>query len=307
MNKKLTSNAALLLAAIIWGFAFVAQVDGMKYIGPFTMIGVRFVISIVALLPVVLIFERKKLSREQIKNTVKASLIIGLLLFAAVSVQQFGIQITASAGVSGLISGLYTIFVPMTYFFFFRRKIGSQVWVGAVFAVIGLFMLCYHPEDGFSFGLGELLLLIGSFMWTAHVMLIDHYVKKNIRPLHLSWGQFAVCAVLGVIAMFAFEADSLSVSSLIDAKWSLLYCGILSSGCAYTLQVVGQKDADPTYAAIILSTESAFGAIGGALFGIDQISLVGYLGCALMFGGIICSQVNFGFLKRKREKNKQNE
>jgi len=125
--------------------------------------------------------------------------------------------------------------------------------------------------------------------------------------LHLSWGQFAVCAVLGVIAMFAFEADSLSVSSLIDAKWSLLYCGILSSGCAYTLQVVGQKDADPTYAAIILSTESAFGAIGGALFGIDHISLVGYLGCALMFGGIICSQVNFDFLKRKREKNKQNE
>ena len=301
MNKKLTSNAALLLAAIIWGFAFVAQVDGMKYIGPFTLIGIRFVISIVALLPVVLIFERKKLDRDELKHTVTASLIIGLLLFAAVTVQQFGIQITASAGVSGLISGLYTIFVPMSYFFFFRKKAGIQVWIGAAFAVIGLFMLCYHPEDGFSFGLGEFLLLIGSFMWTAHVILIDHYVKK-VRPLHLSWGQFFVCAVLGIICMFVFEGDALSVGSIMDAKWSLLYCGILSSGCAYTLQVVGQKDADPTYAAIILSTESAFGAIGGALFGIDHISLVGYLGCVLMFGGILCSQWSFKF---KRLKNKR--
>ena len=304
MNKRVTSNAALFLAAIIWGFAFVAQVDGLKYIGPFTMIGVRFVISIVALLPVVLIFEKKKLDREELKHTVTASVIIGLLLFAAVTVQQFGIQITASAGVSGLISGLYTIFVPMSYFFFFRKKTGIQVWVGAAFAVIGLFMLCYHPEDGFSFGLGEFLLLIGSFMWTAHVMLIDHYVK-SVRPLHLAWGQFFMCAVLGVIAMFMFESDGLTVSALVDAKWSLLYCGILSSGCAYTLQVVGQKDADPTYAAIILSTESAFGAIGGALFGIDHISLVGYLGCALMFAGILCSQWKFKFNRSKKKRNNE--
>ena len=298
MNKKLASNAALLLAAIIWGFAFVAQVDGMKYIGPFTMIGVRFVISIVALLPVILIFERKRLTKKELKSTVEASLIVGLLLFCAVSVQQFGIQITASAGVSGFISGLYTIFVPMAYFLFFRKKAGIQVWIGALCAVIGLFILCYDPRNGFEFGLGELLLLIGSFMWTAHVMLIDHYVK-SVRPLHLSWGQFAVCAVLGIICMFAFESDRLSVSSLLDAKWSLLYCGILSSGCAYTLQVVGQKNADPSYAAIILSTESAFGAIGGAIFGIDDIELIGYAGCVLMFVGIVCSQLEF---KRKKEK-----
>ena len=292
MSKKVSSNIVLFLAAIIWGFAFVAQVDGMNYIGPFTLIGVRFVIAIIALLPVLFVFERKKLQQGELARTCKAVLIVGLLLFAAVTVQQFGIQITASAGVSGLISGLYTIFVPMAYFVFFRKKTGAQVWIGAVCAVIGLFLLCYDPQSGLHFGLGELLLLISSFMWTAHVMLIDHFVK-TVRPLYLSWGQFAVCAVLGIICMFIFEGDQLSVQSLIDARWCLFYCGVLSSAGAYTLQVVGQKNADPTSAAIILSTESAFGAIGGALFGIDNIPLIGYVGCALIFGGILFSQTNF--------------
>ena len=290
-NKKLASNATLLLAAIIWGFAFVAQVDGMKYIGPFTMVGVRFLIGCITLLPVIFVFERKNLNKEEIKKTLVPSLVLGVLLFFAVSIQQIAIEITASAGVSGLITGLYTIFVPFAYFVFFKRKTGPFVWVGAIFAVIGLFLLCYDPESGLSFGVGESLLLISSFIWTAHVMTIDHYVKNNVRPLLLSWGQFAVCALLGLICMFIFEGSQVTVASLIDARWSLLYCGVLSSGCAYTLQVVGQKNADPTYAAIILSTESAFSAIGGAIFGIDNISLIGYFGCSLMFIGIVCSQL----------------
>lgn len=295
MNSKLLSNFSLCLAAIIWGFAFVAQVDGMKYIGPFTMISVRFFIGIAVLLPVILVFEKRNLNKKHLLLELKPTLVVGLLLFTAVTVQQYGIQITASAGVSGLISGLYTIFVPLTYFLFFRKKIGAQVWIGAVFAVVGLFVLCYDPQSGLAFGLGELLLLIGSFLWTAHVILIDFYVRTDVRPLLLSWGQFAVCAVLGLICMIIFEGSQLTLASLIDAKWSLIYCGILSSGCAYTLQVIGQKGADPTYAAIILSTESAFGAIGGALFGIDDIPLIGYVGCALMFMGIVCSQMEFKF------------
>lgn len=298
-NKKLASNATLLLAAIIWGFAFVAQVDGMKYIGPFTMVGVRFLIGCITLLPVIFVFERKKLNKEQIKKTLIPSLILGILLFSAVSIQQIGIQITASAGVAGLITGLYTIFVPFAYFVLFKKKTGPFVWVGAAFAVIGLFMLCYDPESGLKFGIGEALFLIGSFIWTAHVMTIDYYVKNDVSPLLLSWGQFAVCAVLGLICMFVFEGSQVTMQSLVDARWSLLYCGVLSSGCAYTLQVVGQKNADPTYAAIILSTESAFSAIGGAAFGVDNISLIGYFGCALMFMGIVCSQFK---IKSKNKK-----
>lgn len=297
MKIKWTSNLALFLAALIWGFAFVAQVEGTKYIGSFTMIGFRFLIGIIALLPVVLIFEKGKTDTAERKLTLKASVITGIILFFALAFQQFGIQITASAGVSGFITGLYMIFVPIAYLLFFRKKTGVQVWIGAVAAFVGLFLLCFKPGEGFTFGLGELMLLIGSFLWTAHVMLVD-YFGKNIRSLHYSWGQFAVCALLGLICAVAFE--DVNVQSLIDAKWALLYCGVFSSGCAYTLQVVGQKHADPTYAVIILSTESAFSAIGGAIFGIDSISWIGYIGCAFMFVGILCTQIPVGKKKLSR-------
>ena len=290
MKSKWTSNLALFLAAIIWGFAFVAQVEGTKHIGAFTMIGIRFAIGIISLLPVMLIFERGHTDKSERALTLKASLITGVVLFCAITLQQFGIQITASAGVSGFITGLYMILVPLSYFLFFRKKTGMNVWIGAVLALIGLVMLCVKSGEGFAFGLGELLLFLGSLFWTAHVMLIDHF-GKSLRSLHYSWGQFAVCAMLGLICMFIFE--DVTLSALIDAKWALLYCGVMSSGIAYTLQVVGQKHADPSYAVIILSTESAFSAIGGALFGIDNISLIGYVGCALMFAGIICTQITF--------------
>ncbi len=296
MKKQLTSNFALLLAAIIWGFAFVAQVSGTKYIGSFTMIGFRFTLSIIALLPVVLFFERGRSVRSEQLYTFKASVITGIVLFTATVLQQFGIAITASAGVSGFITGLYMIFVPIAYLLFFRKKTGLQVWIGAAFAMIGLVMLCYKPGEGISFGIGELLLLIGSFFWTAHVMLIDHFGKK-VRSLHYSWGQFAVCAVLGMI--FALIFEDISIAALIDAKWEILYLGVMSSGVAYTLQVVGQKHADSSYAAVILSTESAFSVIGGAIFGIDKMTLIGYIGCALMFIGVLCTQIN---IKRKSKK-----
>lgn len=294
MKNKWTSNLALFLAAIIWGFAFVAQVEGTKHIGSFTMIGIRFAIGIISLLPVMLIFERGRVDRAERALTFKASLITGIVLFCAITLQQFGIQITASAGVSGFITGLYMIMVPLAYFLFFKKRTGINVWIGAVLALIGLVLLCIKSGEGFAFGLGELLLFLGSLFWTAHVMLIDHY-GKNLRSLHYSWGQFAVCAALGLICMFIFE--DVTLSALIDAKWALLYCGVMSSGIAYTLQVVGQKRADPSYAVIILSTESAFSAIGGALFGIDNISLIGYIGCVFMFAGIICTQTT---LKSKK-------
>lgn len=300
MKKTALSNLIMLLAAFIWGFAFVAQVDGAKYIGAFTMIGIRFTLGIIALLPVVLLVERGRSSPEDRRYTVKASLITGTVLFCAAALQQYGIEITSSAGVSGFITGLYTVFVPIAYFLFFRRKTGLQVWMGTGFALLGLFLLCYRPGEGLSFGIGELLLLIGSFLWTAHVMLIDHFGKR-LRPLHFSWGQFAVCALLGLTAMAVVDGPTLTLSNIIDAKWALIYCGVLSVGGGFTLQVVGQKNADPAYAAIILSTESAFSAIGGAIFGVDSISLAGYIGCSLMFLGIVCTQLKLRSNKRIKE------
>jgi len=282
--------ALLLLTAIIWGFAFVAQVKGMDYIGPFTMNGVRFFIGIVALLPVVLFFERGRVSVAERKKTVIAAVAAGCVLFCASTLQQIGIKATGSAGIAGFITGLYTVLIPIACYLLFKQKTGINVWIGAVAATLGLFLLCYRAGDGLHFGYGELLLLVGSLFWTAHVIIIDK-MGKDIRSLHFAWGQFAVCALLGIVFMFIFEEPSLG--AILDAKWAILYCGVLSSGVAYTLQVVAQKRAEPTSAAIILSTESMFSAIGGVLFGIDKLTLLGGSGCLMMFAGIVLSQLNF--------------
>ena len=295
-KTDLLTTLLLLLTAMIWGFAFVAQVDGVNHVGSLTMNGSRFVLGSVSLLPVVLFFERGRTEKAERLRTVKASLMAGVALFGASTLQQFGIQYTGSAGVSGFITGLYVVLVPIGGFLLFRHKTGLHVWSGAVLVLIGLFLLCYTPGDGFYFGIGELLLLIGAFFWASHIIVIDR-MGKGVRPLHLAWGQFTVCAVLGLVTMFLFEEPT--VEGLLDAKWAIAYCGVLSTGVAYTLQVVGQRRADPTFATIIMSTESVFCAIGGVIFGIDHISWIGYSGCALIFVGILLCQIPFP--KRKRE------
>ena len=279
----------LFLTAMIWGFAFVAQVDGVNYVGPLTLNGTRFAVGVISLLPVVLIFERGGLEPALRKKTALGALCAGTVLFAASTLQQIGIAYTKSAGVAGFITGIYIVLVPIAGFLLFRHKTRFGIWVGAVLAVCGLFLLCFKPGEGFYFGVGELLLLIGAFFWTAHILVIDR-IAASLPPLHFAWSQFAVCATLGLIAMFLFEEPTWS--GIADAKWAILYCGVLSVGVAYTLQVVAQRRADPTFATIVMSTESAFSALGGVIFGIDRISLIGYLGCGVIFVGILVSQIS---------------
>ena len=296
MKKGNIFNLALLfLTAMIWGFAFVAQLDGVQHVGPLTMNGVRFTVGVIALIPVVLFFERGRSGAEERKKTLLASLIAGTVLFLASTFQQIGIEKTGSAGVAGFITGLYTVLVPVVCFFLFKQKTRFNMWLGAFLSLLGLFLLCYKAGEGISFGFGEVMLLIGALLWTTHVIVIDRFCKE-IRPLHFSLGQFIVCAMLGVITMFIFETPT--VEGIWNAKWAILYCGVLSVGVAYTLQVVAQRRADPTFAAIVLSTESVFSAIGGALFGTDSISPLGYIGCAIMFLGIILSQMTFKVTKK---------
>jgi drug/metabolite transporter (DMT)-like permease len=291
MKAKITSLLTLFLIAAIWGFAFVAQAEGSDHLGSFAFNGIRFAIGALSLLPVVLVVERGRDTRELRRKTLFASMLAGTVLFCASSLQQFGIEITRSAGVAGFITGLYTVLIPISCFLLFKSKTKGNVWIGAFLAVAGLFLLCYTPGEGLSFGLGELILLIGSFLWTAHIIIVDK-LGASLRSLHFALGQFTFCAILGLVAMFFFDPPAME--GILSAKWSLLYCGVLSVGVAYTLQIVAQKKADPTYAAIILSTESLFSALGGALFGIDSISTLGYLGCLLMFSGVLVSQIDFG-------------
>ena len=297
MKTKITTTFLLFLTAMIWGFAFVAQVDGVEHIGSFAINGIRYPIGVISLLPVVLFFERGKTDTAERKRTVIASIIAGVILFSASTLQQLGIEYTRSAGVAGFITGLYTVLVPIGCFFIFKYKTGINVWIGAILAVIGLFLLCYRIGDGMEFGVGELLLLLGAFLWTAHVIVIA-MLGKNVRSLHFALGQFLVCSVLSIIVMLIFDRPT--IEGVMNAKWALLYCGVLSVGVAYTLQIIAQKKADPTFAAIILSTESVFSAIGGSIFGIDSISWLGYVGCAVMFAGIVISQLP---TRKKTNKN----
>ena len=297
MKTKITTTFLLFLTAMIWGFAFVAQVDGVEHIGSFAINGIRYPIGVISLLPVVLFFERGKTDTAERKRTVIASIIAGVILFSASTLQQLGIEYTRSAGVAGFITGLYTVLVPIGCFLIFKHKTGLNVWIGAILAVTGLFLLCYRIGDGLAFGIGELLLLLGAFLWTAHVIVIDR-LGKNVRSLHFALGQFILCSVLSIIVMLIFDRPTLD--GVMNAKWALLYCGVLSVGVAYTLQIIAQKKADPTFAAIILSTESVFSAIGGSIFGIDSISWLGYVGCAVMFAGIVISQLP---TRKKTNKN----
>lgn len=299
MKSKIVTTVLLFLTAMIWGFAFVAQFFGAGEVGPFAMNGLRFPLGILSILPVMLIFERKKMDKDERRKTIKASLLIGIILFFATTLQQIGIVISG-VGVASIITGLYTVFIPITCYFLFKHKTGVNVWIAAVLVVIGIFMLCTKPGEGFKFGIGELFLLFGAFFWTAHVILVDR-LGKELRPLHLSFGQFSVCSVLCVAVMLIFERPDMP--SIVAAAPSILYAGILSVGVAYTLQIISQRRADPTLAAIIFSTEALFGALGGALFGIDDISLVGYIGCAIMFLGIVISQLDFKIFKKKPNKN----
>lgn len=292
---KISSLLILILTAAIWGFAFVAQVEGMDHIDPFTMNAARFTVSALCLLPVALIFERGRASDVERKKTFRASLLGGVILFAASSLQQFGCQYTGSAGMAGFMTALYTVITPVACFLIFRQKTRINVWISAVLATIGLCMLCFKSGEGLVFGVGEILLLLGAFFWAAHIIVVDR-LAADIRPFHFSLGQFVVCALLSLVSMLIFEEPTLA--KIWSGKEMILYCGIFSGAVGYTMQIIGQKRVSPTLAAIVLSTESVFSAVGGMIFGIDSITLMGYFGCAVIFVGIIISQLDVSCKKK---------
>ncbi|NYB73970.1 DMT family transporter [Sedimentibacter hydroxybenzoicus DSM 7310] len=288
-NKEVKSVLILLLTAAIWGFAFVAQRVGMQHVGAFTFNGVRFALGSMSLLPVIYFFGKKstesieKIEEADFKTTVKSGIMAGSVLFIAASLQQVGLIYT-TAGKAGFITSLYIVLVPILGIFL-KQKTHITTWLGALTAVIGLYFLSIN--ENFTIEFGDLLEIIGAFFWAVHIQLIDRFVR-NVDAIKLSSIQFATCSVLSLIVAFIFE--DVNLGGLSSAIVPILYGGIMSAGVAYTLQAVGQKHAKPSHAAIALSMESVFAAVGGLLLLEEILPARGYLGCALMLLGMLVAQ-----------------
>ncbi len=291
MQKKNTTKGIIFLvtAAVVWGFAFVAQRLGSDHVGAFTFNGSRFLLGTLSLIPVILLFEKNEHDAQKMKTTLFCGGIAGILLFAASSLQQIGIDLTDSAGKAGFITGLYMILVPIIGIFL-RQKTTVQSWIGAVLGVVGLGLICLD-SGALTITAGDAVLVGCAVIFALHIMWIDHFGDR-IYSLRFSMTQFAVCTVLNWIV--AFFAEDISFAAISSAAIPIAYCGFMSTGVAYTCQVLGQKYSEPTSASIILSTESVFAAIGGAIILHERMAPAAYLGCALIFAGILLSQMKWG-------------
>ena len=308
MKKQILGNIILFVVAIIWGFAFVAQVVSLESgLGPISFNAIRFAVGAVALIPVILIFEKNK-DKQNGKKLILGSLVSGFFLFAAANLQQYAISINANPGFAGFITALYTVWTPILYLLVFKKKISLNVWIAVGVSLIGFYLLCMTSGGGISFGLDVVLLLISTVFWAAQILSVDYFVEE-VSALKLSLGEYFVCSSLSFAYALIFEREGLTLAAIGEAKWSILYCGILSVGVAYTLQVVGQKMTNPVFAVIIMSTESVFSALGGVLWNLivpvslhvnQDISLVGYVGCAVIFAGVVISQVDLLCIFKKK-------
>ena len=280
------SDALLLITAGIWGLAFVAQRVGMQHVEPFIFNGVRFALGALSLVPIMMfkVFPASPDIKPTRATILKGSLAAGLALFLGVSLQQVGI-VTTTAGKAGFITGLYVVLVPIMSLVW-GQHVRHGTWFGALCAAAGLYLLSI--KAGFSIERGDFLVLLSALCWAAHVHIIGRFASR-IDALRLAFHQYLICAALSLVVAAIFEHPTLD--GLVGATVPIIYGGVFSVGIAYTLQVAAQKKAHPAHAAIILSLESVFAALGGWLILSEALSLRALIGCALMLTGMIISQL----------------
>lgn len=285
---SLRSSFLLFLAAFIWGVAFVAQSVGMDYMGPLSFNGARFLMGSLVLIPVI-IFRRRKNKAANIpaadtKTTVAGGICCGLALCGAALLQQYGIMYT-TVGKAGFITTLYIILVPF-FGVFLKKRIPGKVWIGAVIAAFGMYLLCMSEK--LSLSKGDALVFACAVVFSVHILVIDYFSPKA-DGVELSCIQFLTAGIIGSTGALIFEQPQLQ--NFIDGIIPLAYAGILSSGVAYTLQVIGQKDMDPTVASLILSLESVVSMLAGWVILKQSLTLRELMGCALVFCAVILVQL----------------
>lgn len=297
-----------MLTSFIWGSAFVAQSSGMDYVGPYTYNMARNVLAFLFLIPVIYVIGKKKGGADNAgsgtgiddtasgeanwksillpdRTTLVGGIYCGLVMAVASSLQQIGITMT-TAGKAGFITALYIILVPLMGVFI-GKKIPRIIWFCVVLAMAGFYLLCV--KEGFSISKGDILVLFCSVGFSVHIMTIDYFTSKGVDGVKMACIQFAVAAIVMTPVMFALENPS--VSGLLSAWMTIAYAGILSSGVGFTLQIVAQKDTDPTTATLIMSLESVFAAVSGCLFLNEVLLPKEILGCILVFVAVILAQV----------------
>ena len=290
MQEQTKGSILLLLCAMIWGAAFVAQSEGMQYVGPFTMGAARFFLAGLVLLPVIAVLDRKgwsqnrPVTRPDKKKQLLSGVLCGMLLFAATTLQQFGLLDT-TVGKSGFVTALYIVFVPILGAVMGKRA-GLKVWLCALAAVFGMYLLCVG--SGFSIAYGDLLTLGCAVLFAIHICYVGAVVP-NMDGVRLSCVQFFVCSALSAVGMLLFEAPDWG--SILQCWWPIVYAGVFSGGVAYTFQIIGERDVQPALASLLMSLESVFAALFGWLLLGQSLSARELLGCAIMFAAIILSQL----------------
>lgn len=283
-KKQLGNSLLLLLTATIWGSAFVAQSVGMEHVGPFTFTFSRSIIGGIVLLPCILLLGKwKKGFATKIEWI--GGICCGIALCVASNFQQVGMQYT-TVGKAGFITALYVVLVPI-FGIFMKKRVSLLIWGCVAVSVVGLYLLCM-PSGAFVLAFGDLLVLLCAVLFSVHILVIDHFSPKGDGVV-ISCIQFFTCGILSAIPMLFFENPS--VGSMLDAKWLILYAGVLSSGVAYTLQVVAQKNVNPTVASLIMCLESVVAVLAGWIILGQGMSSREIWGCLLMFAAIVVAQL----------------
>lgn len=284
----------LLITAVIWGSSFVAQEIGMKSIDAFTFTGIRTTLGALFLFPIVLILNKRFDLR---KNTLLSGLVLGVIFSVAQNFQQFAFYYSTSGKIA-FITAFYMFFVPL-FSVFLGKKVKLLTWLSILFGLAGLFLLCINPSDLTAINLGDVLALICAVFYAVQIMTIDKLLEKDINGVQLSFMQFAVAAVISLVAMFVFEHPV--IADIKTAAPSLLYSGIMSCGIAYTFQIVGQKHANPVVASLLMCMESVFAVIAAAVILHQGMSFREGAGCVIMFAAIILSQLSESLSLRPSE------
>ena len=293
MNRKsLRGSLLLLLGSVIWGAAFVAQRVGMDHMGPFTFNGVRMLLAWLVMIPVTVFFEKKSKSSPDYvapdpKEQRLSGLLCGGLLFAASSLQQIGL-VTTSAGKAGFITALYVVLVPVAAWLLFRKNPGRIIWMGVALAVVALWLLCM-PAEGFTLQSGDLWVLGCAVCFTFQILCVDHYAPR-VSNVKLARDEFLVTG--GLSMLIALLTETITAEGLREALIPILYAGIMSGAIGYTLQVLGQRDTDPTVASLLMCLEAVFAVLTGVIILGEKMTAREAAGCVLMFTAVILAQLS---------------